>query len=284
MLQLEKSWRFTSPGPVPREVVNAFYEFIERIAQQGESKRIVESFKAAFSGGGGGWSSSLSWAWSDLNETMSRAAENAPLFIEAFWDTCSELEADGLVVPDTALINRVLGEHGAGFELQPPRLIPVCEFAPVAVPQPTPSLAAQANTLIMGSLDAADRLLAEGQGRRAVQELLWLLETISTAFRGLSASDSSVQGKYFNKIVNEMRAQGKGTAQEHILTWMMTLHGFLSSPTGGGVRHGTDLQAGIAIQPHEARLYCNLIRSYLTYLIQEHERQAGRSGSLVTLA
>ena len=226
----------------------------------------------------------MSWAWSDLNETMSRAAENAPLFIEAFWDTCSELEADGLVVPDTALINRVLGEHGAGFELQPPRLIPVCEFAPVAVPQPTPSLAAQANTLIMGSLDAADRLLAEGQGRRAVQELLWLLETISTAFRGLSASDSSVQGKYFNKIVNEMRAQGKGTAQEHILTWMMTLHGFLSSPTGGGVRHGTDLQAGIAIQPHEARLYCNLIRSYLTYLIQEHERQAGRSGSLVTLA
>lgn len=33
-----------------------------------------------------------------------------------------------------------------------------------------------------------------------------------------------------------------------------------------------DLKAGVAIQQHEARLYCNLIRSYITYLIEEHER------------
>lgn len=34
-----------------------------------------------------------------------------------------------------------------------------------------------------------------------------------------------------------------------------------------------DLQDGIAIQPHEARLYGNLIRSYLTYMLEEHDRQ-----------
>ena len=52
----------------------------------------------------------------------------------------------------------------------------------------------------------------------------------------------------------------------------MTLHGFLSSPTGAGIRHGVDLKDGVAIQINEAHLYCNLIRSYITYLIEEHER------------
>lgn len=59
---------------------------------------------------------------------------------------------------------------------------------------------------------------------------------------------------------------------EHILGWIMTLHGYLSSPTGGGIRHGLDLREGLAVQAGEARLYCNLIRSYITFLIGEHER------------
>jgi hypothetical protein len=53
---------------------------------------------------------------------------------------------------------------------------------------------------------------------------------------------------------------------------MVGLHGFLSSPTGGGVRHGVDLNEGVAVKLNEARLYCNLIRSYISFLISEHER------------
>ena len=93
--------------------------------------------------------------------------------------------------------------------------------------------------------------------------------TVSTAFR----DESTVTGKYFNEIVKELQTAGKGTAQAQILQWMKALHGHLSSPTGGGVRHGIDLKAGVAIEPHEARLYCNLIRSYITFLIEEHERR-----------
>ncbi len=37
-------------------------------------------------------------------------------------------------------------------------------------------------------------------------------------------------------------------------------------------RHGVDLKDGLALGIDEARLYCNLIRSYLTFLIAEHER------------
>jgi hypothetical protein len=272
-LQFEPSWRFTSPGPIPRPVVHAFCGFIERIAGQGETWSIVEQFKYYFSGGMGR-SSSLDWAWSDLSDCMYRAAENAPLFIEAFYKGCSDCQASGLGVPDLILVNSVLAEHKAGYELRPPYLVVTNNYTPIAVPQKTPSLAAQARPMIDEALTASDRLLNDGKGRQAVSELLWLLESISTAFRGTGAADDSVQGKYFNAIVKEMKASKRGNAQEQILNWMTTLHGYLSSPTGGGVRHGTDLQAGIAIQPHEARLYCNLIRSYITFLIQEHERQA----------
>ena len=59
---------------------------------------------------------------------------------------------------------------------------------------------------------------------------------------------------------------------EQVLAWVTTLHAYLSSPTGGGIRHGADLKKGIATQPNEARLYCNLIRSYISFLMVEHER------------
>lgn len=60
---------------------------------------------------------------------------------------------------------------------------------------------------------------------------------------------------------------------------MLGLHGYLSSPTGGGVRHGVDLNEGVALELNEARLCCNLIKSYIGYLIAEHERLGGSSPS-----
>ena len=104
---------------------------------------------------------------------------------------------------------------------------------------------------------------------------MWLLETVSTAFQGLDAGGGTVQGKYFNKIVADLRRHNQGTALDQILDWITTLHGFLSSPTGGGIRHGAHLKTGIVNRPNEARLFCNLIRSYITFLVTEHERLTG---------
>jgi hypothetical protein len=66
--------------------------------------------------------------------------------------------------------------------------------------QPT-SLAEQAQELIQQSQAQSEQLLLEGRPRQAVQEVLWLLETVVTAFRGLDAGAGTVQGKYFNTIV-----------------------------------------------------------------------------------
>ncbi|ULJ74503.1 hypothetical protein [Rhizobium gallicum] len=271
MLKFDPAWRFSSPGSAPVTLTRAFYDFIEKIASQGNSWGIVESFKEAF--GSSGSSSSLSWAWSDLDSAMRRAEENAPLFIEAFYNVCVECADNGLAVPDVSLINRTLAEHGAGYRIEPPHLIATNPQArPIPVPDATPSLEAEARALIEESLKESHWLLDEGKGRQAVTEILWLLESVATVFHGTGTSDGTVQGKYFNKIIGEMKAGNRGKAQEQILDWMTKLHGYLSSPTGGGVRHGIDLKAGIAIQENEARLYCNLIRSYIIYLIEEHER------------
>jgi hypothetical protein len=108
--------------------------------------------------------------------------------------------------------------------------------------------------------------------RPAVSEILWLLETVSTAFRGLDIGTATVQGKYFNKIAWELRKHHKGQILDQVLEWITTLHGYLSSPTGGGIRHGADIKNVTDIQHGEAQLYCNLIRSYINFLMSEHAR------------
>ena len=99
-----------------------------------------------------------------------------------------------------------------------------------------------------------------------------MLETVATAFQGLDTGAGTVQGKYFNKIAEELKKHHKGKILEQVLAWVTTLRCYLSSPTGGGIRHGTDLKAGSMIQPNEARLFCNLIGSYVSYLMAEHAR------------
>ena len=276
MLQFEGKWRYDSPGPAERELIWAFRELIDKICGQGCRKGLLEHFKSHFASAAGtsyDSSSDESWASTDLGSLMSEASENAPLFIEAFYNACVELERGNpeMEMPGVGRINRILTEAGSGFQIDLPKLIATRTHVPVAVPDEVPSLDMQAKRAIGEALEASERLLRQGNTRQAVQEVLWLLETFSTAFRSEKVLDGNIHGRYFNKIVEELRRHGEGH-QKQILRWMMSLHGFLSSPTGGGVRHGVDLNEGRELGTTEARLYCNLIRSYLTFLIAEYER------------
>jgi hypothetical protein len=278
MLKFNSAWRFDSPGRMPDEVIREFSNLIGRIASQSERRQaLLEHFKSYFanaSGTASSWSSSESWAESDLDRYMSHAAENAPLFIEAFYDACESLRTrhPDVAVPDVTRINRVLAERDAGYQIQPPHLIPRHARIAIPVPERVASLDEQAHEIIQRCLAESDKLLAEGRDRPAVQEILWLLETVSTAFQGMESNAGTVQGKYFNKIAEDLRRHHKGKVLDQVLSWTSMLHGYLSSPTGGGIRHGTNLREGVAVQPNEARLFCNLIRSYITYLLTEHER------------
>jgi hypothetical protein len=281
MLKFSGTWRFHSPGAIAGGVSDDFFSLIGKVAAQGHRQRIFEHFKGHFAnavGATSSWSSSESWAESDLQRYMSDAATNAPLFIDAFYSACMTLSAGhpDFAIPDATMINAILAKHNAGYDIQPPDLIAQNPNVIIAVPEHVPSLDMQAQEVIKQSLKQSDEYLSRGQYRQAVQEILWLLETISTLFQGLSIGDGTVEGKYFNKIADELRRHQRGTSFKQVMNWATTLHGYLSSPTGGGVRHGANLRAGVAMQENEARLFCNLIRSYITFLMAEYERLGRR--------
>ncbi|UHC20409.1 hypothetical protein LRS73_35310 (plasmid) [Methylobacterium currus] len=274
MLNFHHSWRFKSPGALPREVVWKFAGFVDVISDHGNKQQIYEYFKGHFSSPAGRdyWvSSNAGFFRSDLSDYMDAAAANAPRFIDTFHTACEHLRQanPGMAVPDISMINAVLAEFDAGYEIRPPDLVATRHYAPVAVPAPLPSLDQQMQALIQQSISASDQFLKEGHNVPAVQAVLWLLESFATAFNQ-GKSEDTVQSKYLNQIVKELQRSKKGTAPHKILSWMMQLHDHLSNPDGGGVRHGINVNAGQPMQPHEAQLYCNLIRSYYAFLVTEH--------------
>ncbi|HVQ69412.1 MAG TPA: hypothetical protein VMT08_18125 [Bradyrhizobium sp.] len=285
MLNYDPTWRLRPPGKIALAVISDLTVLIKRVSGQYSNRQhVIEHYKRYFADAAGRpsyHSSSLSWAESDLDDYMREAGANAPMFIEAFYDAGQALKNQNseLVVPDVDMINYVLNEHGAGYEVNPPRLIARNASSSVAVEILPPSLDAQAHERIQRSLKQSENYLAAGDNRQAVQEILWLLETVSTAFQGIPVGDSTIQGKYFNKIADELRLHRKGQVAEQAIGWMKTLHGYLSSPTGGGVRHGATLTADAEMSAHEARLFCNLIRSYLNFILDEyHSLSGGNSG------
>jgi len=282
MLNFEGAWRFDSPGEIAAGVVQDLYDFVGKISAQVPPEQrwgVFEHFKRQFCGAANEpyWhSSNASFAVGDLRRDMEKAAANAPLFIEAFYVGCLSLQGQfpNLTIPDVGRINRVLFEHEAGYEISPPDLICRNPHAAVPVPVRPPSFHQQAQEVFQQSLDASETLLAEGhprKARQAVQEMLWLLETVTTAFRGIDVGQGTIRGKYFNTIVSDLKRHDRGNLKR-VLEWVEALDGYLSSPTGGGVRHGADLSGDLTIEPNEARLFCNLIRSYISYLMAEHER------------
>ena len=277
MLKFNGAWRFHSPGAIADGVQHDFFNLIRRIAAQGSRQRILETFKSHFAnamGSTSSWSSNESWSETDLYNHMNEAATNAPLFIEAFYDACTAVEKGhpDFTVPNCEIMNSVLAQHNAGYEVQPPNLLARNPNAPISIPKHVRSLDEEVQEIIQQSLRQSDEYMNLGKGRQAVQEILWLLETVSTIYEGVAIGDGTVQGKYFNKIAEDLRRHQRGTTFEQVMNWATTLHGYLSSPTGGGVRHGANLKAGVAMQQNEARLFCNLIRSYITFLLAEHER------------
>jgi hypothetical protein len=132
--------------------------------------------------------------------------------------------------------------------------------------------------LLRSSMARAEELLGEQRPREAVQETLWMLESFVTSFRGAPLPAGEVRGKYFNEIAKELRRSAPGTTLDRVVDWLGRLHGYLSSPTGGGVRHGTDFATGTQISAVEGRLFVNLVLSYLSYLLSEHERLVSRRG------
>jgi hypothetical protein len=277
-LNFPGDWRFTPPADgqfvnsaIPQSALGDFSSFIEKIRTELSTWWILEQFKHAF--GASTRSSDEGWARTDLWRAMESEAENAPMFIENFFDACERLRSNPKVhyVPDTKRINDILEKNNLGYIIRVPELFARETAGPtIIVAPPPPSVSSRARELMEGSLSRSEELLNEGRPREAVQTVLWLLETVATAFRDLETGSGKIEGAYFNQIVRNLKAKQKSVTLTRILDWITNMHGFLSSPTGGGIRHGTDLNEGVEIDLNQARLFCNMTRSYLHFLIVEH--------------
>jgi hypothetical protein len=285
VLKFPSRWRFVPPKSeageadfIPIGAVRDFTQLIRKTATQGDLQDFLEHFKGYFCAANGTahyTSSNADWAETDLQRQMASAAENPPLFLEAFHDASEAIRRrpGNLIGPDVEMINGICRSHEVPYEIRGTELI---RRGPLPVPVPVaeapPTLAERAQEILQRSLRRAEDLLAEGNGREAVQETLWLLETVATGFRGTESGTGTVEGKYFNDIVKDLRRLNPGTTLDRVLKWASETHGYLSSPTGGAVRHGLDLNDGIELSPSEALLFCNLVRSYLSFLLAAHER------------
>jgi hypothetical protein len=281
--KLNASWRFFPPEGIQKIEDAAVWEFnalIEKIASQGNRWKILEIFKGTFAGVIGSVhvkSSSEGWASSDLQSYMTEASANPPVFIWALLEGLEAVQSEfHYEVPNSVFINQLCARQQIPVAVIDDEIRLTTASPPsIPVPQPPISLREEAGQLLSESVNRSEQLLNENHGREAVQEILWVLESLSTGFRGINSDAGQVKGKYFNRIVQELKQANIGTTLQQALEWCEQLHGYLSSPTGGAIRHGIDIKEGNPISTDEARFFCNLIRSYVGFLQSEHNRICG---------
>ncbi len=104
-LKFNGAWRFHPPVDgtfvnqvFPEAAIEDCVALIMRVATQSDRQQVLEHFKTYFCRASGATpvrSSNASWAETDLWHYAREAAQNAPLFIEAFYDACANF-AQGL--------------------------------------------------------------------------------------------------------------------------------------------------------------------------------------------
>lgn len=281
MLEFNPRWRYRLPpdgkyvnSSVPQAAKKDFTALMTRLAYESKDVRLAfENFKANFrtvTGEPFYGSSSLSFAETDAqNDLWAAASANPVLFIEAFYNAIhaidipygAEIAIDGL--------NAVLEKHNLGWMIRDGKLLH--REGDIDVPAPPATLMSQANNQLKNAWEGAQKYLEQGEGRKAVQELLWVLESVAAAFEGKTVGSTVVKGDYFVSIVAELKKDQSSLNRKLVLLWLQGLHSHLSNPKGGGVRHGA-APALPQMELHEAELYCNLIRSYAVYLLRELNR------------
>ena len=258
---------------IPNEAVDEFFMFAKLTAQRGDAEEIYYIFRAEFSEAVGMpryRSSSLYFAPHDAKSAMENAASNAPVFIAAFYTACSEVaERFGSnSAPDVATINRLLEKHRIGYLIDPPKLR-LREAVDVVPVHPT-NLLQQAHEKFRNAVERSEQLLRENKGEEAVNHIWWLLESVSTAFAGLTVNGRIIDGDYFNAVVKDIQRAAGASTLGTVARWLASLQAYLSGPDQGGIRHGRQLHLE-GLQPHDAILFCNLTRSYISYLLAEYE-------------
>jgi len=80
-------------------------------------------------------------------------------------------------------------------------------------------------------------------------------------------------------VVKDIQHAAGASTLGTVARWLASLQAYLSGPDQGGIRHGRQLHLE-GLQPHDAVLFCNLTRSYISYLLAEYEHLTSASARL----
>lgn len=281
-LNFDIAWELTPPqdstyinSKVPPDAVENFFGILTRAANRtGDPEEVYYIIRSQFSEAMGlpiYRSSSLYFAPGDARAAMDTAAENAPVFISAFYETCEQIRQQfgSRTAPSVPVMNRLLEMHRLGYVIAPPDLA-VREQVEVVPVQSTTALE-QAKARFRDAIERSRVLLEENNGDEAVAQIWWLLESIMLSFPGCRLNEQEISGTYFNEVTRSLRrAAGDAAVMGAVTRWLEALQSYLSGPSEAGIRHGRHLHME-GLKKHEAELFCNLSRSYISYLLSEYE-------------
>lgn len=281
-LTFDITWELLPPkdgtyvnSKIPSDALESFVGILTRAANRtNDPEEVYYIIRAEFSEAMGlpvYRSSSMYFAPGDARMAMERAADNAPLFIAAFYSACKKIKKQygTKTVLSIPAMNKLLEMHRLGYVVAPPNLV-LREQVDV-VPVQLSTILEQAHVRFREAIERSRQLLDEDKGDEAVTQIWWLLESIMLSLSGCKLNGEEISGSYFNEVVKSLKRLAGGFAViGAVARWLEALQSYLSGPEEAGIRHGRRLHME-GLKKHEAELFCNLARSYISYLLSEFE-------------
>jgi hypothetical protein len=281
-LNFDIAWELTPPPDstyvnrrIPPEALEQIFLLLTKVANRtNDAEEVFYLIRTEFSEAMGHpvyRSTSMYFAPGDARAAMERAMENAPLFISAFYGVCKKIKKQfgGKTAPSVPVINRLLELHRLGYVIEPPNLVLRDQIE--VVPVRSANVLEQFQARFQAAIDRSQQLLEENNCDEAVTQIWWLLESIMLLFAGCKVNGQQIGGTYFNEVAKQLkRVAGDTAIMGAVARWLEALQAYLSGPGEAGIRHGRHLHLE-GLKRHEAELFCNLTRSYISYLLSEYQ-------------
>jgi hypothetical protein len=286
-LKYPAAWRFGPPrssgsltDSLPPGAVDGLVKFamIAAGAHASGRDRGLEHMKRSISEATGGSyypSSSESWAETDLRLYVEEGRKNPPALIDGIVTGCRDTPVgtgEGLLF-DPGPINAMLRTHGVGYEVVGDELR-LSSLVGMPESTPAPSLLDNTQAELGVAWKRADELLSSGHPDEAVSKIWFVIESLLVAFRGLTIDGKMVEGSYFNEIVKSLRRRDLDPMFKMVLEIATRVHGQLSDPATGGIRHGRDP----ALEPtsqDDGQFLVAQARAIAYYICSQYQRASG---------
>jgi len=245
-------------------------------SQAGE-KRVLEIITRVLDPDGYSHSTSVEWAANDFRQRAYSARESARSFLADILEGFRQIERYGFPTRSEADVNTVLREVRSRWRVANGLAQVNTTASGVDTRNQGLAISEGCRREIDASVDKAEILLANGDGRDAVREMVDLMETVTSAFQGREFGGRKFKGKNLSHVAKSLASLGDDEFIRHAMHEMERFYGLMSSRERG-VRHGKlweVLESGADIDILAAQLYCDMARAYMNFILATYDKIGG---------